>query len=1269
MDPDEDLHENPFLKHLQKRFKKIYDKVESNKLTLCIPASGTVVVSSLTEDDIESHVLMTTSGDIRTLNGKSITANGNTLSTSIGFKTQRSARVLFEETNYTARGDKFKLLCISEPLQGALSKKAAAARIPALTNLEQAVAFLRKNASKSLRAIAPVLDSFNALEGPMSRSSLLDGVTIVHTRCMQAVQQDAAMKAFMRLSQRHHDYVALAVETYVLDRISKRVISRLTSVTAEREGLLRTALSQYTPPLDQPGLGNIPAAAEKLKASNIVAQTTPLERTASIDAVCALLVVPPAQGQVLAADDVIPLLCVLLARTAALNIPWHATLTYCRDFRLSGVHSERSAYNLSSIEAAIAFLTNATPATAAAASAARTRSISNVSNVSGNSFASEPQVHENKAIEQLFHAIDAGNLVLVGNLLGDNLMVAADTEKTIPNAISPGSPPTKPCDLFCMCPLCDEFPFVSGSPASAAGPARDRKVSVFSRDRQGRTALHYAAFTGQHQILQLLLQLDSTVDAVDNNGQTALHLACAKDHVLCAMLLLQERAHINAVDTDGNTPLHVCCRGNNERVVKSLLFWHTPPDLNLTNARGDTPLHLASQHGFGAIVVQLLNYHADVTIRNIRGQTPVQAATNPAVRTVLRHYEESGEVLDSLLNKATPSSSPALRVELKAPPRAKDSESQNKHNFKLLLSAIEDDDIELFKFRLGDMCHPLCQCERCQGAAVSLVVQSPGLLSAADDEGRTCLHMAVLLGRVDVVAILLDRRAPIEARTNLGLTPLHLACQYNRVEILKMLIAAGANVDELDHAGNTPTHIACASGHAPCVDAMLRNGAEVNIINERGDTPLHNAARWSSVRAVESLLMFGAHTEVVNKQNKTPYQLTANEDIRRLLTSGVPCAPFDIVLVSGFRDALTYVGGRYFECDPPADVPPPCFRKAGTAPRSAGVHAGRRLFLFFIPARAVWAVSTYADGTNLIAYATGPPSHPKDIGTTWNVAGEAGGYMLDLNVDVALVTPQTTAPPVAPPVSPAAPPVASRSALRALETVALDTTQLLADIRAFNPQQSLRHAVARNYTDVMLARTASLIGIRNRPRDLRRATTIDLAPPSPGRRSSLDPDVLVGTDAMAVLVPDVDLHRRLHSFSDPTRGLSAVSIASIVSAKDEVLPAGAQTADHSIISELDDTIGAEIADSHGGDAMRATPDVPTVSPSLISSPIRPRTGTPTLLASTPALAADSEPRPAMPVSPQPPRALQASPRPLRAVSPALTHSNTTPAATHPLEEA
>mmetsp|Transcript_12021 Transcript_12021/g.29586 ORF Transcript_12021/g.29586 Transcript_12021/m.29586 type:complete len:410 (-) Transcript_12021:336-1565(-) len=79
-----------------------------------------------------------------------------------------------------------------------------------------------------------------------------------------------------------------------------------------------------------------------------------------------------------------------------------------------------------------------------------------------------------------------------------------------------------------------------------------------------------------------------------------------------------------------------------------------------------------------------------------------------------------------------------------------------------------------------------------------------------DEDGWTPLHWAVRYSNVDLVKMLLEAKASVEAKNENGQTPLHLAVDKyeGNIEIVKLLLKSGANPNARDRAHMTPYEIA-----------------------------------------------------------------------------------------------------------------------------------------------------------------------------------------------------------------------------------------------------------------------------------------------------------------------------------------------------------------------------------------------------------------------------------------------------------------------------
>lgn len=129
------------------------------------------------------------------------------------------------------------------------------------------------------------------------------------------------------------------------------------------------------------------------------------------------------------------------------------------------------------------------------------------------------------------------------------------------------------------------------------------------QDKQGRTCLTLASWSGHAKIVQRLLQLGA-VGALNANersrGWTPLHGACLYGHTNVVGLLLQHGAHPDAEDLRQSAPIHLASRNGYTNTVRALLqsgaMWDT------TNVNGYTALHEASLNGHHETVEVIVQF-------------------------------------------------------------------------------------------------------------------------------------------------------------------------------------------------------------------------------------------------------------------------------------------------------------------------------------------------------------------------------------------------------------------------------------------------------------------------------------------------------------------------------------------------------------------------------------------------------------------------------------------------------------------------------------
>ncbi|TKY62876.1 Ankyrin-3 protein [Spatholobus suberectus] len=167
---------------------------------------------------------------------------------------------------------------------------------------------------------------------------------------------------------------------------------------------------------------------------------------------------------------------------------------------------------------------------------------------------------------------------------------------------------------------------------------------------------------------------------------------------------------------------------------------------------------------------------------------------------------------------------------------------------------------------------------RCRPDLVQLLLEFNADIEAKNRSGSTPLEAACSSGEELIVELLLAHKATTERKESSPLGAIHLSAREGHVEVLRLLLLKGASVDSLTRDGNTALHLAVKEGKRDCARLLLANNARTEIRDSRdGDTCLHVAAGLGDESMVKLLLNKGANKDVRNFSGKTAYD-TAEEN-------------------------------------------------------------------------------------------------------------------------------------------------------------------------------------------------------------------------------------------------------------------------------------------------------------------------------------------------------------------------------------------------------
>ncbi|KAH1278054.1 hypothetical protein KXX33_001670 [Aspergillus fumigatus] len=166
------------------------------------------------------------------------------------------------------------------------------------------------------------------------------------------------------------------------------------------------------------------------------------------------------------------------------------------------------------------------------------------------------------------------------------------------------------------------------------------------------------------------------------------------------------------------------------------------------------------------------------------------------------------------------------------------------------------------------------------GKAKRLIEKGADVNARDNQLGITPLHCAAHRGNEEMVELLLDYKAEINAICKNGNTAMHYAAEQGKRKVIKILQARRASSRVVNRQGLTALHSAIGTAYDEAtVPLLIKTRSDMDYPNViTGDTALHIAIELRRQRIVLFLLEKGANPNVPNNKGLTPLQLAAKTD-------------------------------------------------------------------------------------------------------------------------------------------------------------------------------------------------------------------------------------------------------------------------------------------------------------------------------------------------------------------------------------------------------
>ena len=378
---------------------------------------------------------------------------------------------------------------------------------------------------------------------------------------------------------------------------------------------------------------------------------------------------------------------------------------------------------------------------------------------------------------------------------------------------------------------------------------------VESNDRVYGTVLHWAALGGHESILRLLLTQEGTDRLINERniyGNTAVFEAVRTRRRQSIRQLMAHGADL-FMNGDMNTvpPLHqAACHGTVED-IEVLMESNEKQRLLKHRAHGNTTaLHGAVSFNRPDTTGALIDHGASLYENEKYGKTPLfMAADYGATRTAALLIARDSSMQHLLLpdvSRRTPFQKACVLGHI-----------------EVLKLFMQREEARAALLEWGSRSYGALQFAALNGQAsvVEFLLDYCPLPLPEDIHGTTLLHLAVRSGDVNTTVVILEHCKMdelLESRSTSGCTALHDAAKRGHAEVVQVLADVGADLNAQCDNGRTALHFAAEENLDTVIEVLKEAGTDLEKQDDDDRAPLQIAIECRSTQAAGALVLANA---------------------------------------------------------------------------------------------------------------------------------------------------------------------------------------------------------------------------------------------------------------------------------------------------------------------------------------------------------------------------------------------------------------------------